>query len=61
MEEIIENGEEQKRGNQLAAKSRVKMNKYALACALLASTNSILLGYGMFFSTYLCVSFLCLS
>ncbi|CAO2822850.1 unnamed protein product [Amaranthus hypochondriacus] len=45
MEEIIESGEEQKRGNELATKSRVKMNKYALACALLASTNSILLGY----------------
>lgn len=24
------------------------LNKYALACALLASTNSILLGYGQF-------------
>ncbi|KAL2929268.1 putative polyol transporter 6 [Bienertia sinuspersici] len=28
-----------------APKPKVKMNKYALACALLASTNSILLGY----------------
>ncbi|XP_021741531.1 polyol transporter 5-like [Chenopodium quinoa] len=30
---------------EVIVKPKVKMNKYALACALLASTNSILLGY----------------
>lgn len=29
-----------------SSKKKAPLNKYALACALLASTNSILLGYG---------------
>lgn len=43
---------------QLKASSSVQprnppLNKYALACALLASTNSILLGYGKIPITFL--------
>ncbi|XP_010688202.2 polyol transporter 5 [Beta vulgaris subsp. vulgaris] len=43
MEEI--EVEDQSKTREAHNKSRVKMNKYALGCALLASTNSILLGY----------------
>jgi len=42
-EEAMEVESRRKQGLQ-----STKLNKYALACALLASTNSILLGYGNF-------------
>lgn len=38
-------------------KAGTGMNKYTIVCALLASTNSILLGYGKFIFCFLFCSF----
>lgn len=37
-------------GSSYSLRRNVRLNKYALAGAILASTNSVLLGYGEFFS-----------
>lgn len=45
----------------LAPKTPSRLNKYALSCAILASTNSILLGYGMYYKILIPFKLYCLN
>lgn len=46
MEAFEVESQETKATEDVLGPKQARLNKYALACALLASTNSILLGYG---------------